>query len=311
MLRASVDIGTNSVRLLVVRIGGDAVELVYDTGALTRLGDSLAASGRIEGEPLERTVRTVAEYAAEALRRGAEVTCYATASLRDASNAEEALAALEAAARRPVRVVTGDEEAALNLLGVRAGMSPQPARLVVIDVGGGSTEIAWGDGVPRGGFSVPSGARKMLGQVPKLATDGPVPADAMVLASEVALEALAGRPAPPPEYADATVSGVGGTITSLAAVSLGLRTYEPLRLNGASLSVSELSALSGRLRAMTTAQRGEALFEPGRADLILPGLAVVLASLRWLGRQGLIVSIYGPRLGALTGPGRVLLEGAR
>jgi len=307
VLRASVDIGANSVRLLVVRMDGAAVELVHDTGVLTRLGDSLAESGRIEGGPLERTIRVVADYAATARELGAAVFCYATAGVRDASNAAEGLAALDEAARCAVRVVTGDEEARLNLLGVRAGMRPPPDRSVILDIGGGSTEIAWGDEEPKGGFSVPIGARKMLSRVPGLASGDRVPPEAMASASAAMLDALAGRPAPPAEYVDAIASGVGGTITALAALHLGLRTYEPLRLNGTWLSVGELAELAARLSGMTPAGRRDALFEPERADLILPGLAIALACLRWLRRDGLVVSIYGPRLGVLTDRGIALL----
>lgn len=306
-LRASVDIGTNSVRLLVVDLGGASVRLVHDEGVLTRLGDSLATSGRIEGPPLEATLAAIERYATTARDLGAELTCFATASLRDAANAADVLPRLRAAAGTAVATVSGQQEAILSLIGARAGMSPLPERLVVVDIGGGSTEIAWGSEGLEGAVSLPLGSRKLRDRVAAFRANLPVSSQAFAEGRAVAGSALADAAKPGAAYSGALLAGIGGTITTLAALHLGLAEYEPMRVHGTSLSTDALASLADRLCAMPLAARSESLLEPERADLIVPGLALLLAALSWLGTGSVTANVFGVRLGVLTDEGARVL----
>jgi exopolyphosphatase / guanosine-5'-triphosphate,3'-diphosphate pyrophosphatase len=306
MPRASIDIGSNSVRLMVVDLG-PPLRLLHDDGALTRMGDSLARSGAIEGPPLDATLAAVRRFAADARRLGAEPTCIATAGLRDATNAPAVRSLLAVAAEAPVRVISGSEEAALAFLGARAGTRAAPEVLAVLDVGGGSTEVAWGREGIRAGTSRPVGARKLLRLAPALASEAPIPAAALDEARGAARElllsggAIDGLPDGAPLY------GMGGTITTVAALDLGLTSYEPLRVNDAMLTQASLRGACERLRRLSLAERRKALLEPDRADLLLPGAVIVEAALEVLARSELTVSIYSLRLGAITDAGMALL----
>jgi exopolyphosphatase / guanosine-5'-triphosphate,3'-diphosphate pyrophosphatase len=311
MPRASIDIGSNSVRLMVVDLGPPP-RLLHDDGALTRMGDSLARSGAIEGPPLEATLEAVRGFALDARRLASEPTCIATAGLRDATNAAAVRALLAEAAGAPVRVISGHEEAALAFLGARAGTRLAPGTLAVLDVGGGSTEVAWGRARIEAGISRPIGARKLLRLAPLLASHEPIPAAALAEAREAARGLLLAEGAIDGLPADAALYGMGGTITTLAALELRLASYDPLRVNDAVLTQSSLRETCESLRRLSLAERREALLEPDRADLLLPGAVIVDAALEVLGRSELTVSIYSLRLGAITDAGMALLaEGDR
>jgi exopolyphosphatase/guanosine-5'-triphosphate,3'-diphosphate pyrophosphatase len=285
---------------------GDEVSLVFDDGELTRLGDSLASAGRLEGEPLERTVAAMARYAALARDLGADLVCFATASLRDAANRDETRRALERVTECRVHLISGDTEADLNLIGARAGMHPVPDRLVTLDVGGGSTEVAWGGASVEDGMSVPLGSRKLATVVPGFSGPGPVPLTAVEEGSARVAELLAERGIAPP-HQRCPLAGIGGTITTAAAMHLRLPEYDPLRVHGSTLTTEDVAGIVARLAPLARETRARLLLEPERADLIIPGLAIVIGALRWLERDGLTVNVYGLRLGVLTREGRAAL----
>jgi exopolyphosphatase / guanosine-5'-triphosphate,3'-diphosphate pyrophosphatase len=307
MRRASIDIGANSVRLLVVELGPPLV-LVHDDGCLTRLGDSIAATGAIEGSPLDATTEAVQRYADDARRLGAEPTCFATAGLRDARNTLEAAEALTRAARAPVHVISGGVEAELAYLGTRAGAGHPPSSMAILDVGGGSTEIAHGGERLSAGVSRPVGARRLLAAFPALGAEAPVPAEVFAAAAAAAREALfpAGEPSTVP--ADAELYGMGGTITTLAAMALGLTRYDAMAVNDFRLDGGKMRALRDELAALELPGRRARLLEPERADLLLAGTVIAEEALIGLGRSELTVSVYSLRLGALTDAGSRLLS---
>lgn len=306
MRRASLDIGTNSVRLLVVDLE-PAFALVRDAGTLTRLGDSLARTGALGGDPLRETLAAVALYAADARALGADLVCFATASLRDASNSCEVLAQIRDIAGVDAHVLSGEREAVLNYIGTRAGMARAPEALTILDVGGGSTEVAWGAATLEGAVSLQLGSRRLLGAVPAIGGEGPHTGEDVAEAREAAL-AILSEAERPPRGARGPLVGIGGTATTLCAIKLGLTEYDPHRVNDASLSREDLDALELRLRAMTLSERRSFLLEPKRADLILPGLAILQAALEWLAAPTMAISVYGLRLGALTDEGRRMLS---
>lgn len=306
MRLATIDLGSNTVRLLVAEVvpGPRGWRVVETDQRVTRLGEGLGASGRLGAAPAERTATTVAEYAARARRAGAEhVVIVATSAVREASNRETFVAALERAAGERVHVVSGEEEAALTLAGVLEGLDDGPASgdtTLVFDIGGGSTEyvLACADEVVLG-VSLRLGVVDLAERYPFA---GPVdwPRFATMRA-EIADRLADGVPATLRAGRPGRLVGTAGTATTLAALDLGLAAYDSTRVQGHTLSRGAVEGLLARLAALDVHQRAALpCLEPGRADLILAGVAIVLATLDLTGADRMVVSDWGLREGILV-----------
>lgn len=302
---AAIDLGTNTVRLLVaeVAVGGDWRPVLADQ-RVTRLGEGLAAAGRL-GEPAaRRTADAVAAYLEQARAAGAErLVVVATSAVREAANGAAFTAALERRTGVPVQVISGDEEARLTLAGVRRGLdrrAPASSLMLVFDIGGGSTEF-----ILACGETVLAASSLRLGVVPlaeRFPFDGPVDwprYNAMAieirdrLAGEVAAAIRGGRPE--------RLVGTAGTVTTLAALDLGLTVYDPGRVQGHALTRAAVERLLARLGGLSAAERGRLpCLEPGRADLIVAGTAIVLATMALVDVDVLVVSDAGLREGILA-----------
>jgi len=298
---ATIDLGTNTVRLLVAEVAGAGRWRVVDTDQrVTRLGEGLAASGRLGEAPAARTAAVVAEYAARARRAGAErVTIVATSAVREAANGREFAAGLERATGEAVTIVSGEQEAALTLAGVLAGVGDPGGDSVVFDIGGGSTEYI----LARGGTAV-AAASLRLGVVDlteRHPFPGPVePGRFRALHDEIAERLAAEVPEPIRAAASVRLIGTAGTATTLAALDLGLVTYEPERIQGHLLTRSAIERQLSSLGVLTVDERAALpCLEKGRADLIVPGIAIVLATLALLRVDRMVVSDWGLREGIL------------
>jgi exopolyphosphatase/guanosine-5'-triphosphate,3'-diphosphate pyrophosphatase len=247
----------------------------------------------------------VSEYVARARRAAADrVAIVATSAVREAANGREFAAALEQATGERVRIVTGDEEAALTLAGVLGGLDRDAApagATLVFDIGGGSTEYI----LARGREAVAAISLR-LGVV-DLAERYPFPGPVDWSRYRAMHAEISGRLARelPAEIRAAPLErlvGTAGTATTLAALDLGLRVYDPARVQGHTLSRRAIEGLRDRLGALTMAERGSLpCLEPGRADLIVSGTAIVLATLDLTGAGVMAVSDWGLREGILLG----------
>src|SRR3989441_9140904 len=163
---ASIDLGTNTVRLLVVEVGATGQWRVIDQDQLiTRLGEGLAARGRLGETPMARTGAVVAEYIDRALRAGASEThIIATSAVREAANGREFAAALQRTTGRPVQVVSGQDEARLTIRGILKGLRSSAGPVLAFDIGGGGTGVVLARHGPVGGAGRPK-----LGGVPPAA----------------------------------------------------------------------------------------------------------------------------------------------
>jgi exopolyphosphatase/guanosine-5'-triphosphate,3'-diphosphate pyrophosphatase len=305
MRLATIDLGSNTVRLLVAEVepGAARWRVVEADQRVTRLGEGVAATSRLADAPAARTMAVVGEYVARARRAGAErLSIVATSAVREAANGREFAAALERATGAPVAVVSGAEEAALTLCGVLAGLGdgrPAAATSLVFDIGGGSTEyILARAGEPVAAVSLRLGVVDLAERYP---FPGPVDwtrFDAMC--REIAERLTADLP-PPIRHARPTrLVATAGTATTLAALDLALSSYDPSRVQGHALQRSSVERLLQRLGALTVAERGALpCLEPGRADLIVAGTAIVLATLDLCGAEGIVVSDWGLREGIL------------
>jgi exopolyphosphatase/guanosine-5'-triphosphate,3'-diphosphate pyrophosphatase len=305
---ATIDLGTNTVRLLVVepRTDGRWTPVDHDQ-RVTRLGEGLAASGRLGDGPMSRTAAVVVDYVRRAERAGAgAVRIVATSAVREAANGPDFARAVAEACRRPVDVVSGEDEARLTVRGILEALGVVPAVLLAFDIGGGSTEFV----LARGGrVTVATSLR--LGVVPlaeRFSFPGPVePARYDRMETEILARLRHELPAAVLEAGAETLVGTAGTATTLAALDLGLTTYEAGRVQGHRLPRSAIDSLLARLGALSVAERAALpCLEPGRADLIIPGLAIVRAALTATGAGVMVVSDWGLREGviaeALAGP---------
>ncbi len=295
---AAIDVGTNTVLLLVAERRGDLLVPLLERAEITRLGRGVDATGRLDPASIRDTVAVLAAYAADARRLGAaEIVCVATSAARDAANGAEFFAASRAAAGLAPEVITGDEEARLVYASAWrdfGGAGP----LAVLDVGGGSTEFTVGDGPrARDRTSLQVGAVRLTER--HVRSDPVAPAELAALRA-AAREAL--RPVAPLARAvgPARLVGIAGTVTTLEAVKQALPAYDAERVHGATLSLDETEALVARLAALPVAARAALPgMEPKRADVILAGAILVAEAMRAGGFERLVVSDRGVRWGLL------------
>lgn len=297
---AAIDVGTNTVLLLVAERRADGIAPLVERAEITRLGRGVDATGRLEPAAIAETVRVLAGYAAEARGLGVrDIACVATSAARDAANGGEFFAAARAAAGLVPEVISGEEEARLVWRSAwRDFGGPTLRPLAVLDVGGGSTELSWGDGpAPRGRRSLQVGAVRL--------TERHVREDGLSATTLATLRAAARQALEPLGTLDglgglegARLVGVAGTVTTLAAVDQALPAYDAEKVHGATLELARIDALVGRLAPMTVAARARLPgMEPKRADVIVAGAVVVAEALRLLGFERLTVSDRGVRWG--------------
>jgi exopolyphosphatase / guanosine-5'-triphosphate,3'-diphosphate pyrophosphatase len=275
---AAMDLGSNTLRLLVADV--DAFQWVAVERALAapRLGQGLKPGGRLRPQAKEEARRAATAFAGLARGLGARrVTLAATQACRLAQDGPALVAELAVAlSLERARVLSGQEEARLSRLGTLSRLSGQRDGALLADVGGGSSEVVdLGDeAVP--GLSLPLGAVS-LGEA-HLHADPPAPAELEALARAVrqALRPLAGRPC-------RRLVASAGTAATLAALVLGLTDYQPEAVNNLVVSRTRLQEESRRLAALPlAARRGLRGLESARADIIIPGLAILLGLLEVL-----------------------------
>ncbi|MES1205256.1 MAG: Ppx/GppA family phosphatase [Pseudomonadota bacterium] len=302
---ATIDVGTNTTLLLVARAqpqlrapGASEPEVLEEAAEITRLGRGIGGDGRLGREGIDRTLAALSHYADRARHHGAEVAAIGTEALRRAPNAQDFLAPARDILGVPIEVIAGDREAALTF---RATAESFPAevrggRVAVIDIGGGSTEIVVADrGVVAFRASLPLGSVRLHER--HVRDDPPSARDALAIDGEVnaalagAAAAFAGGPL------DLLV-GVAGTVTSLAAMVLGLASYDATRVHGFDLSIADLDAQIARLRTATQSERERIVgLDPRRADVIFAGALLLRGIARRAGRDGIRVSDRGIRWG--------------
>jgi exopolyphosphatase/guanosine-5'-triphosphate,3'-diphosphate pyrophosphatase len=299
---ASIDLGTNTVRLLVA----DADEprrwqLVHHEQRVTRLGEGLWPAGELREPAMARTRDVVADYVNRARALGATaVRVVATSAVREARNGTAFAASLASLTAVPVDVVSGDDEARLTVRGVFDALRTPDGASIVFDIGGGSTEY-----IRTETGRVVQAVSLRLGVVP-LAEEFPFPERVEHGRYREMEDAIADRLARevPGAIAHAPIGrliGTAGTVTTLAALDLDLQVYDAARVHGHRLSRAAIERQLARLGALTVEARAALpALEPGRADLIVPGIAIVLATFRRLGVDTLVVSDAGLREGMMA-----------
>jgi exopolyphosphatase / guanosine-5'-triphosphate,3'-diphosphate pyrophosphatase len=299
---ATIDLGTNTVRLLVAELGAArAWTIVHHEQRVTRLGEGLAASGELQAAPMARTAATVGEYVERARTLGAaRIRIVATSAVREARNGAAFAGRLERETGEPVEVVRGDDEARLTVRGVLEGLGRPAGARVVFDIGGGSTEyIRTLDDRIVATVSLTLG---VVALAERFAFPGPAePERYRAMAAEIGARLRRELTAAVRTGALHDLVGTAGTVTTLAALDLGLTSYDASRVQAHRLTREAVARQRERLAALPVEQRAALpCLEPGRADLILPGLAIVEQTMALFGVASLVVSDAGLREGMMA-----------
>jgi exopolyphosphatase / guanosine-5'-triphosphate,3'-diphosphate pyrophosphatase len=303
---AVVDLGTNSTRLLVAEVDDGSVEELERRTNVTRLGQGVDSSGRLADEAIERVLDVLAEYRRVIDDLGAErVVAVATSAVRDAENGAEFQRLLVERFGIEARVIPGEEEARLTFRGATAARAERDVEAVVIDIGGGSTELVVGTpaGEPRFHVSATLGSVRHTER--HLHSDPPTPAEVEALSEEARRIVGDAVPAEIRASVDAGIA-VAGTATSLAAIDLELDPYDPERVHGHRLSLEAGERILERLAALPVAERREVTgLHPDRAPTIVAGAAILIESMRAFGLDAVEISeadlLHGAALAAAEG----------
>jgi exopolyphosphatase / guanosine-5'-triphosphate,3'-diphosphate pyrophosphatase len=279
---AAVDLGTNSTRLLVADANGTLDEVVRRL-RITRLGEGVDERRKLLPLPIARVRNVLSEYRRELEELGAERTlCIATSAVRDAENGEAFLGEIEWSYGFATRLLTGEEEAALTLCGIGA---VQPGTLVV-DIGGGSTEL------------------QIVGTDLRVSLNIGCVRLTERFGEDVAAVREHVRGLLPEARAERAV-GVAGTVTTIAALDLGLEEYDPERIHRHRISSDAANEQLARLAAMSVDARAE-IVEPGRAPVIVAGAAILAEILAFYALDGIEASerdiLHGAALAAAELP---------
>lgn len=271
---AAIDCGTNSTRLLVAEGVGDGFRSIDRRMTITRLGQGVDSRRVLAPEALERTLRTIADYAATCGELGvAKIRVTGTSAVRDAHNREEFFTGVRALTGTEAELLSGEEEAAATFLGTLSDLH-EAGPVLVVDIGGGSTELIVGTRAPERMVSINVGCVRMLEK--HLASDPPTDDEVNALRAEVMGElerAKASLHVPP----GSRLIGVAGTVTQLATLKAGLPVYDPDVTHHFVLSHGDVRMLARRLRSLTYEQRKRTKgLEPGRADVIVAGAEILL-----------------------------------
>jgi exopolyphosphatase/guanosine-5'-triphosphate,3'-diphosphate pyrophosphatase len=291
---AAVDIGTNSVRLLVAEVDGtsprDAKVVPLDRRMrITRLGQGVDRARALAPEAIERTAAVLREYRGVLDDLGVTaVRATATSAARDSSNRDDFFAAAHEALGVTPELLSGDDEAALSFLGATADLDAL-APYLVVDIGGGSTEFVLGTDAPTGLVSLDMGCVRITEQY--LGSDPPSPEELSNAVSAVR-DLVADVPRVVPGATDAaTLVGLAGTVTTVAAVELGIPEYDPDRIHHFVLTRAAAEDVFRTLATESAAQRRHNPgLEAGRVDVIVGGTAVLVGIFRVLGFEQMLVS---------------------
>lgn len=274
-----VDLGTNSTRLLVADVGDGRVDEIERRLVVTRLGEGVDVRRRLLPLPIARVRNALTDYRRAAEAHGAErVLLVATSAVRDAENGEAFLGEIEWSYGFATRLLSGHDEALLTFRGVTE-TRPLDEPTLILDVGGGSTELIVGDA---SGVSFHTSVD--MGSVRMTERFDDVEACSCAVAAMLAARV-------PADVRPGSAIGVAGTVTTLAAIDLGLDAYDPERIHGHRIGLDVVERQLARLAAMTVDERREVRgLESERAPVIVAGITIVREAMRFFGLAELEVS---------------------
>jgi len=289
----AIDIGTNSVRLLVADVDGSGETASLDPldrrMRITRLGQGVDESRRLRPEAIDRTLDVLREYRSALDELGVERTrATATSAARDATNRDDFFGPATDVLHFEPELLPGAEEARLSFLGATAGID-EPAPYLTVDIGGGSTEFVVGTHEPEGLISVDTGSVRITEQY--LPSDPPAPEELSEAVSVVRAHLADVEREVPAVREAATLIGLAGTVTTVAAVELGLTEYDPTRIHHYRLSRADAEEVFRTLATEPLVQRRHNPgLDPGRVDVIVGGTLILVTTMRTFDFNEMLVS---------------------
>lgn len=282
---AAIDCGTNSVRLLVRDLPGAQL---HREMRVVRLGQGVDATGSLHPDALERTRVALADYAVICADLGVERTrMVATSATRDASNRSAFVDLVQSTLGVTPEVISGDEEAALSFAGATGDLT-DGAPYLVLDIGGGSTELVLGSDTVEASYSMDVGCVRLTER--HLVSDPPTPTQIAAAREDIDV-ALDRALAQVPGALATTAVGLAGSVTTVAALALGLAAYDPVAIHLTRLSAEQVDDIAERLLAMTRTERAALpVMHPGRVDVIGGGALVLQSVVRRVGLAEVLVS---------------------
>jgi len=307
--RAVIDVGTNSVKLLVAEVLDHAVKPLLEHSEQTRLGGGFYETHRLQPAAISRTAQAVAEFSAAAAKWApARIRVIATSAARDALNQSELVAEIKKASGLCVEVISGEQEADWVFRGVISDPAFAGQPLLIVDVGGGSSEFILGEKEhQRFRHSFRLGTVRLLEQF-KL-SDPPAVAEWRACSGH--LKAFIDREMAPSlerelramKTGDVRLVGTGGTTSIMATIQLGLARFDRDRIEGTRLTHEQVRRQRRHLWSVRLAERREIAGLPAnRADVILPGVAIYEALMERFELEELLVSTRGLRFAAVMEP---------
>lgn len=294
---AAIDLGTNTARLLIAT--RDPYRQILLNRTITRLGGGFTRERGLSEEARERSVGALKEFAAQIKGHNvSRVRAVATSAVRDAVNGDEFCERVLAETGIALEVIDGTEEAVLTLRGVASVLDDKSGDLAVFDVGGGSTEYTLAAQLQAlFSRSLPIGVVRLTeGKVGVAEMEDKIRRELAVLKVELEREGLSER------FSNATLIGTAGTATTLAAIAMGMTDYDYRRVNNYTMPLSEVERIFELLKPLTPKERLEVPgLEPGREDLIIAGILVVLLTMRVFGFKSFKVSDSGLLEGLILG----------
>jgi exopolyphosphatase/guanosine-5'-triphosphate,3'-diphosphate pyrophosphatase len=296
---AVVDIGTNSTRLLIADVAPDgALQELHRESIVTRLGDRTDATGRLRDDAIQRVFAALACYRERIDELGATATTgVLTSAVRDAANGAEFTTTVRERFGLDARTIGGDEEAALTFAGATSERSRDGRELLVVDIGGGSTEFVTGrDGAVDFHVSTQAG---VVRQTERHLHDDPPPAEAIATLSREVAGIIAANVPQPRRASVAHGIAVAGTATSCAAIELELDPYDSARVHGHILTRATVQSILARLARLTNDERRAVTgLQPDRAPTIVAGVAMLIEVFDAFGLDELEVSEHDILRGA-------------
>jgi exopolyphosphatase / guanosine-5'-triphosphate,3'-diphosphate pyrophosphatase len=289
----AIDIGTNSVRLLVADVDGSgetaSLEPLDRRMRITRLGQGVDESRRLKPEAIDRTLDVLREYRSALDDLGVERTrATATSAARDATNRDDFFGPATDVLHFEPELLPGAEEARLSFLGATAGID-EPAPYLTVDIGGGSTEFVVGTHEPEGLISVDTGSVRITEQY--LPSDPPAPEELSEAVSVVRAHLADVEREVPAVREAATLIGLAGTVTTVAAVELGMAEYDPTRIHHYRLSRADAEEVFRTLATEPLVQRRHNPgLDPGRVDVIVGGTLILVTTMRTFDFNEMLVS---------------------
>lgn len=293
---AAVDVGSNTIRMLIAAFHDSRLSRIHTARAITRLAEGIRETGRLRKENIARSLAVLRDFSHSINIHGVNrVRAVGTSAIREAGNSNEFIDAAFRETGIKIEPISGIREARLTTKGVLLGFHENPSPSLIVDIGGGSTEwIIYRAEQPEPLFcgTTTAGVVNLLERFMK--TDPPQMTEVSAMQKEIdlLLSSLKNETA---KYALPThIVGTGGTITTLASIDLSLSEYDSEMIHMHNISVDRLKELRDMLLSLTLDKRKDiAGLEPGRADLIIPGILLTIRIMEIFGFKKLTVSDYG------------------